>query len=92
MGGEHCLAYVHNWNAGVEQLYLDGTLIGSGPAHVNPFTTQYSNFWIGRSQFSHDPFYSGAINELRTYNGALTGAQILSDYQAGADVVHRRAL
>jgi hypothetical protein len=86
-GGEHCLAYIHNLDAGQEQLWLDGVLIGTAPAHVNPATANYSNFWIGRSQFAQDPFYNGSIDELRTYNNAMAGDQILADYRAGPDVL-----
>ena len=88
MGGEHCLAYVHNfYYTGHAQLYLDGVLIGTGQADLDPSTANYSNFWIGRSQFSADPFYNGSIDELRTYNNALGAAQILADYQAGPNVL-----
>lgn len=87
VGGEHCLAYIHNTDAAWEQLYLDGVLIGTAPAHVDPATANYSNFWIGRSQFSQDPFYNGSVDELRTYNNALGADQILADYRAGPDVV-----
>jgi hypothetical protein len=60
-GGEHCLAYVHNLDGHAEQLYLDGALIGTGYAHVDPVTASYTNFWLGRSQFSHDPFTTGPL-------------------------------
>jgi len=87
VGGEHCLAYIHNTAAAQEQLFLDGILVGTSFAHVNPATANYSNFWIGRSQFSQDPFYNGSIDDLRTYNNALAANQILANYQAGPDVL-----
>jgi hypothetical protein len=93
VGGEHCLAFIHHTalfpstGGSQELLYLDGVFIGGTSAHVNPATAQYSNFWIGRSQFSQDPFYNGSIDELRTYNNALGAAQTLADYQAGPDVL-----
>jgi len=88
VGGEHCLAYTHDfYNTGHEQLYLDGVLIGANYGNVDPSTANYSNFWIGRSQFSQDPFYNGSIDELRTYDNALGAAQILADYQAGPNVL-----
>ena len=85
-GGEHDLTYVFNADASQERLYLDGALIGSGSTHVDPSTASYSNFYIGRSQFLADPFYAGSINELRTYNTALTGTQIAADRAAGPNV------
>jgi hypothetical protein len=87
VGGEHDLAYVFNADGFQEQLYLDGSLIASRSTHVDPSTASYSNFYIGRSQFSVDPLYAGSIDELRTYNNALTGTQILADWVAGPNVV-----
>jgi hypothetical protein len=84
-GAEHCLAYVHNLDGSAENLYLDGAPIGSGAAHVDPSTANYSNFWLGRSQFASDPFFNGSIDELRTYDNPLTAAQIQSSYNAGPD-------
>jgi Concanavalin A-like lectin/glucanases superfamily len=87
IGGEHDLAYVFSGATSQEQLYLDGTLIASGGTHVDPSTANYSNFYIGRSQFLVDPFYAGSIDELRTYNTALTGSQISADWAAGPNVL-----
>jgi hypothetical protein len=32
--------------------------------------------WIGRSQYSADPYFSGSIDEFRIYYNALTADQI----------------
>jgi hypothetical protein len=87
VGGEHQLVYTHDTDAGVELLFLDGVPIGISAAHVDPATAVYSNFWLGRSQFAADPFFNGSIDELRTYNTALTAAQISADYAAGPNVL-----
>jgi hypothetical protein len=87
LGAEHSLVYVHNTDAQVEQLYLDGVNIGTGYAHVEPSTANYANFWIGRSQFLADPFYSGSIDELRTYNIALSPDQVAASFQSGPNVL-----
>jgi hypothetical protein len=87
VGGQHCLAYVHNLNMGQELLYLDGKRVGLGTASIDPTTANYTNFWIGRSQFSQDPFYNGSLDELRTYDQALSAAEILAAYNAGPDVL-----
>jgi hypothetical protein len=87
LGGKHSLVYVHNTDAQVEQLYMDGVNIGTGYAHVDPSTANYANFWIGRSQFLADPFYSGYIDELRTYNNALSPDQVAADFLAGPNVL-----
>jgi hypothetical protein len=59
-------------------LYLNGSVIGSAtdvvfaPWRVGP-TAQN---WIGRSQYSADPFFNGMIDEFRIYRGAMSGDQI----------------
>ncbi|WP_118185129.1 LamG-like jellyroll fold domain-containing protein [Paraburkholderia phosphatilytica] len=64
-------------------LYLNGGVIGSAsnvvfaPWRVGP-TAQN---WIGRSQYSADPYFSGSIDEFRIYRGALTADQITALYQ-----------
>jgi arabinan endo-1,5-alpha-L-arabinosidase len=87
VGGDHCLVYVHNTDAHLEQLYLNGVNIGTVYADVDPSTANYANFWIGRSQFLADPFYNGSIDELRTYNNALTPGQVVASFQAGPNVL-----
>ena len=87
VGGEHFLAYIHNLDTHTEQLYLDGGLVGTGIATIDPSSANYTNFWLGRSQFSQDPFFNGSLDELRTYDRALTGAEIQAAYLAGPDVL-----
>lgn len=77
------IAYTHDPDAGFENLYINGQLVGQSLAEVDPSTALYSNFWIGRSQFSWDPFFNGTIDELRTYNDALSAAQILQNFADG---------
>jgi hypothetical protein len=36
-------------------------------------TTQH---WIGRSQWTPDPYLNGRVDDFRIYNGALSAAQI----------------
>ncbi len=87
VGGQHFLAYVHNLDMGQELLYLDGKRVGLGTASIDPTTANYTNFFIGRSQFSQDPLYNGSLDELRSYDQALTAAEILAAYNAGPDVL-----
>ncbi len=84
---EHQLVFTHDPDANTEALYLDGTEIGVASARGDPSTATYSNFWIGRSQFSADPFFNGTIDELRTYDSALTPSAVSSDFAAGPNVV-----
>ena len=59
-------------------LYVNGTAVGSNTAEYFPpwqlgGTTQN---WIGRSQYSADPYFNGRIDEFRIYRGALSAADI----------------
>jgi hypothetical protein len=82
-GEEHHVVYTHSFSDKTTSLYVDGKLVRSGLAHVDPSTAEFSNFWIGRSQFSVDPFFAGSINELRVYDNAITSGQVLADFTAG---------
>lgn len=59
-------------------LYIDGTEVGTNtamyfaPFHIGP-TKQN---WIGRSQYSADPYFNGLIDDFRIYNGALDSSGI----------------
>jgi hypothetical protein len=61
-------------------LYVDGAAVGSNAQMtLSPFdlgeTTQ--NF-LGRSQYSNDPFLRGRLDDFRIYHGALTASEIAS--------------
>ncbi|RDK02915.1 LamG-like jellyroll fold domain-containing protein [Paraburkholderia lacunae] len=62
----------------VGTLYLNGSEIGSNTAmSFAPFRLESTNQnWIGRSQFSADPYFNGLIDEFRIYRNALSAAQI----------------
>lgn len=61
-------------------LYVNGEEVGRNSAMtLRPFSlgTTTQN-WIGRSQFSADPFLDGRVDDFRIYAGALTSSQIAS--------------
>ncbi len=68
------------------QLYIDGTLAGSGTVTLSPsglgFTTQN---YLGKSQFN-DPYFNGALDDFRLYTQAMSAAEItaLAQPPAGA--------
>jgi hypothetical protein len=76
IGGWHHVAVTLSGDKGV--LYLDGAPVGTNsamtlkPAALN-LTTQN---WIGRSQFSGDPYLNGAVDDLRIYAGALAPGEM----------------
>jgi hypothetical protein len=59
-------------------LYFDGTPVGTNPSiTLRPADLgRTANNYIGRSQFSDDPFLDGDIDEFRIYNRALSPEEI----------------
>ena len=62
-------------------LYIDGDLKDYSDAMtIRPLDIKPRLNYIGRSQFSADPLFSGYINDLRIYNYPLTGEDITKLY------------
>jgi hypothetical protein len=63
-------------------LYLDGRVVDTETTATLPSalgnTTQN---WIGRSQYTADPYFGGSFDEFRIYNRALTAGEV--QYLAG---------
>ena len=75
-GGWHHVAVTLNGATGT--LYVDGVQVGQNTAMtLKPSdmgsTTQN---WIGRSQFSADPYLNGKVDDFRIYSRALTASEI----------------
>jgi hypothetical protein len=62
----------------VGSLYVNGSLVGTNTAmQLGPFRLgSTSQNWIGRSQYSADPYFNGLVDDFRIYRGALDAAQI----------------
>jgi hypothetical protein len=59
-------------------LYVNGTAVASnGVISFAPFqmgnTTQN---WLGRSQYSADPYFKGRLQDFRLYSGALSASEV----------------
>jgi len=80
--GWHHVAVVIDSSSKTMQLYLDGTVVASGPTETLPAdlgeTTQN---WLGRSQWAADAYYSGSLDDFCIYNRALSELEVL--YLAG---------
>jgi hypothetical protein len=64
--------------SGTAQLWLTGLPAGS-PAPVTVTPAQLGttwNDWIGRSQYSGDPFLAGSVDDFFVYTRALSPAEI----------------
>ncbi len=84
---EHHVVFVHDPDAGQQRLYLDGVLVGGDQATVDPSTSAWKNYFLGRSNFSDNPFYNGALNEVRLYDHGLSESGVIRNYLLGPDVV-----
>jgi hypothetical protein len=59
-------------------LYIDGAVAGTNTAmtlHLSDVGPTTQN-WIGRSPFTGDPFFYGALDDFRVYRRALSAAEI----------------
>jgi hypothetical protein len=45
------------------------------------------NNWLGRSQYTADPYYPGVYAELRVYSSALSDCEVEAFAALGPDVV-----
>ncbi|MEU3613606.1 beta-L-arabinofuranosidase domain-containing protein [Streptomyces sp. NPDC006872] len=61
-------------------LYVNGAAVATNTAMtLNPSVLgTLTNNWLGRSNYSGDPVYSGAFDEFNVYSRALTAADITS--------------
>jgi hypothetical protein len=66
------------------KLYLNGQLVSSTNKPLNQMRhfTDYNN-WLGRSQWSRDPFYNGEYEEFRIWDGILGAEEIAAHHAAG---------
>jgi hypothetical protein len=67
-------------------LYVDGALAGGPSAGRLPKdmviqTGTPWQMWLGRSQYTADPYFNGSIDDLKVYNRVLTAGEI--GYLAG---------
>jgi len=70
-----------NTSQGIAKIYIDGQPYGSGTTSI-PANVTRNNCYIGKSNWGNppDPNMEGGIGSLQIYNGALTDAEMLSNY------------
>ncbi len=81
-------AVVYDAANDLQSLYLGigGTLQPATTSSMNGMNVSQVNaqaFYVGRSLFGGDQDFSGALDELRIYNGVLAPSQIAADCMAG---------
>ncbi|WP_055523943.1 LamG-like jellyroll fold domain-containing protein [Streptomyces graminilatus] len=74
-GGWHHVAVTLDGTTGT--IYVDGAKAASGRITIKPsdLGADTKNY-LGRSQYSTDPYLDGKIDEFRIYNRALTAAEV----------------
>ena len=65
---------------GIMTLYKNGEQIAQKTDGVTPNTILRTQQFIGKSNFSQDGYFEGAIDELKIYNKKLTQDEIKNDY------------
>ena len=76
-----------NRTAQTMQLYQGGASVGSVQLTVSLRSLADSANYLGRSQFTADPEFSGSIQEFRIYGMARSAAQIQASFTAGPDAL-----
>ena len=66
-------------------MYLDGKLQGETAGLGALALINDTNNWLGKSQYSGDPGFSGTYHELRIYDAPLTADQVQAVYAAGTN-------
>jgi hypothetical protein len=71
---------------GTLSLYLNGTLVNSGPVEDEGFVDftlfNDNNNWLGRAQWG-DPLFDGSYNEFSVYDYSLSAQDVLDSFTAG---------
>ncbi|MBN2063379.1 MAG: hypothetical protein JW745_01155 [Sedimentisphaerales bacterium] len=65
-------------NGSTGSLYVNGSLAGTNIAmKLRPKDLNATKYYLGKSQFSSDPYFNGKIDDLRIYNYALPASSII---------------
>lgn len=67
---------------GAQTLYIDGVQAATGSGQ-NPATSVRNNAYIGRSDWSTDPYLNGKVAAVALYPKVLTATRVLAHYNSG---------
>ena len=87
ISNEACVTVAYNYTAQSASIYLNGRKVGSGAISKALWTIPEADNYFGRSQFSADPYFQGALDEIRVYSGVESDLQIAIDAVTGPDNV-----
>jgi hypothetical protein len=72
--------------AGLLAVYLDGSLAAVNRNVTVPLASINATLnYVGKSLFDVDPYFNGAVDELRIYDGVLSQARLAVDTAAGPE-------
>lgn len=74
---------VFDGDGDLAHLYTDGILRGTTTVTIDLDQIPDHNNWLGRSNWSVDPYFDGVLEDFRIYDVALTTAQVEASYNAG---------
>lgn len=77
------VAVVVDEDQGELLLYVNGALEGTASLVIGLSVLDDLDNYLGRSQFSWDPYFTGTIHELGIYDVALSATDVLDSYNAG---------
>ena len=80
----HHVAVVINGDSRAMQMFLDGEVVANGSTQVLPNALgTTTNNWLGRSNYAADAYYSGALDDFRIYDRALSQSDIKTVMKGG---------
>src|SRR6187401_927298 len=84
-GGLHQIAWTYDAPTKTAVLYLDGKQVGinKSMSYTLARLGSTANNWLGHSQYIQDADFKGSIAEFRIYDGALSAATVLADFNTG---------
>ena len=77
------IVVVYDGDNGEAHLYTDGELRSSMTTTIALSQIDYRNNWLGRSNWSHDPYLKAQLEDFRIYHVALTDAEVAASFAAG---------
>lgn len=85
ISNEVCVTVTYNYTAQSASLYLGARKVGSSSMSKPLFTIPDVYNYLGRSQWSGDPYFQGALDEFRIYSGVKSDLQVAIDATTGPD-------
>jgi hypothetical protein len=77
LSGWHHVAVTIDGTSMSMALYFDAQLVANASTQTVPSDLgQTTNNWLGRSQYTDDPYFNGSLDDFRIYNIALSEGQV----------------